>query len=417
MTFTIGDTIGAYRLVEQLGYGDMATVFKAHHAVLDRYVAVKVLSPLRKDDPDFLERFRREAQAVAQLTHPNIVPIYDFAEHEDWPYLVMKYVEGESLHTRLAWGRLPVGDCARILGAVGRALAYAHQHGILHRGLKPSNILLETHGDVFLADFGMARIAGRAATGATAKLVAESAEYASPEQLSGSETLDEHSDQYSLGVILFEMITGQLPFKADNALPVSQQHLSLLPPRPSELNPLVTPAMEDIILRALVKQPYGRFPTVTEMVEAFQRAAAPPRPPTAPIRLTPTPSSAFEDETTVLTPAQLHGKDISVMLVLQPTGQLFFLSGKEEYWLGRSEPTRPFKPDLDLAEMQGMEQGVSRKHGTLRFDQGRLLYTDMNSSNGSRINGEKLRPEIPVVLNDGDELCLGRMVFRVYFSS
>ena len=414
MTFTIGDTIGAYRLVEQLGYGDMATVFKAYHEVLDRYVAVKILSALRRDDPGFLERFRREAQVVARLDHPNIVPVYDFAEHGGWPYLVMKYVEGETLHTRLVWGRLPIGDCARILGAVGSALAYAHQHGVLHRGLKPANILLETQGDVFLADFGMARMAGRAATGATAKLVAESAEYASPEQI-GAGDLDEHSDQYSLAVILFEMVTGQLPFKADNALPISQQHLSMLPPRPSGLNPQVTPAMEDIILRALVKFPTGRFLTVMEMVEAFQRAAAPPRPPTAPIRLAST--SASDDETTVLVPAQLRGKDISMMLVLQPTGQLFFLSGKEEYWVGRSEPTRPFMPDLDLAEVQGMEQGVSRQHGILRFDQGRLLYTDMNSSNGSRINGEKLRPEIPVVLQDSDELCLGRMVFRIYFST
>ena len=414
MTFTIGDTIGAYRLVEQLGHGDMATVFKAYHEVLDRYVAVKILSALRRDDPGFLERFRREAQVVARLDHPNIVPVYDFAEHGGWPYLVMKYVEGETLHTRLVWGRLPIGDCARILGAVGSALAYAHQHGVLHRGLKPANILLETQGDVFLADFGMARMAGRAATGATAKLVAESAEYASPEQI-GAGDLDEHSDQYSLAVILFEMVTGQLPFKADNALPISQQHLSMLPPRPSGLNPQVTPAMEDVILRALVKFPTGRFLTVMEMVEAFQRAAAPPRPPTAPIRLAST--SASDDETTVLVPAQLRGKDISMMLVLQPTGQLFFLSGKEEYWVGRSEPTRPFMPDLDLAEVQGMEQGVSRQHGILRFDQGRLLYTDMNSSNGSRINGEKLRPEIPVVLQDSDELCLGRMVFRIYFST
>lgn len=414
MTFTIGDTIGAYRLVEQLGHGDMATVFKAYHEVLDRYVAVKILSALRRDDPGFLERFRREAQVVARLDHPNIVPVYDFAEHGGWPYLVMKYVEGETLHTRLVWGRLPIGDCARILGAVGSALAYAHQHGVLHRGLKPANILLETQGDVFLADFGMARMAGRAATGATAKLVAESAEYASPEQI-GAGDLDEHSDQYSLAVILFEMVTGQLPFKADNALPISQQHLSTLPPRPSGLNPQVTPAMEDVILRALVKFPTGRFLTVMEMVEAFQRAAAPPRPPTAPIRLAST--SASDDETTVLVPAQLRGKDISMMLVLQPTGQLFFLSGKEEYWVGRSEPTRPFMPDLDLAEVQGMEQGVSRQHGILRFDQGRLLYTDMNSSNGSRINGEKLRPEIPVVLQDSDELCLGRMVFRIYFST
>jgi len=408
MPFAVGETIGTYRIVATLGEGGTASVFKAYHAALDRYVALKTLYPAFKDDSTFLARFQREARVVAKLDHPNIVPIYDFAEHEGVPYLVMKFIEGETLATHLREGSLPVVECSRILGAVGAALTYAHQHGVLHRDLKSSDLLLENDGNVYLSDFGLSRI--KAGTGVTSGLVPGSPYYMSPEQGRGGVELDERSDQYSLGVVLYEMTTGQLPFTAGNAFSIIQDHLSTPPPPPSLANRRITRPLDEVILRALSKNPADRFPNIKTFVETFQKSVAPPRPATAPIRL----DDAATRELLMDPVWGLGG--VPLMLVHQLGKVSFELKGRNEYWLGRSEPSRPFKPELDLAGHQGMEMGVSRKHGVLRLEGGRLYYTDMKSSNGSRVNGVRLRPEIPMLLKDGDEVCLGRFVFRIYFA-
>src|SRR5260370_28159792 len=159
MAFVIGESVGPYRITEQLGQGGMATVYRAYHANLDRYVAIKVLHPAFKEDPNFLTRFQREAQIVARLEHPNIVPIYDYSDHDGQPYLVMKFIEGQTLKARVAEKPLPLQDVVRMLESVGQALTYAHSAGILHRDIKPSNILLEKGVEPYLADFGLARIA------------------------------------------------------------------------------------------------------------------------------------------------------------------------------------------------------------------------------------------------------------------
>src|SRR5574341_2379059 len=146
MTLKIGENVGAYRIISQLGQGGMATVYKAYHANLDRYVAIKVLHPAFKEDKSFLARFEREARVLAKLEHPNIVPIYDFAEHEGQPYLVMKYVEGETLKGRLTKGPVTLSETLKIVDAVGSALAFAHKQGILHRDIKPSNVIITHDG-------------------------------------------------------------------------------------------------------------------------------------------------------------------------------------------------------------------------------------------------------------------------------
>jgi len=289
---------------------------------------------------------------------------------------------------------------------VGAALQYAHKRGIVHSHLKPSNILLATDGNVLLTDFGVARLA-------TVDFSYASPNYISPEQARSPSDLDGRSDQYALGVVLFEALTGVLPFRDADARGVIQQHQQSLPPRPAELKPDLAKAVEAVILRALAKDPAQRFPDIAALVAAFQKAASPPRPPTVPLR------NAEGTQVLPMTadlPAELveNPAGMTVMLMM-PAGQMFKLSGKTEYSLGRSEPTRPAKPDVDLAEWQGMELGVSRRHGRLHFDSGRLYYTDLNSSNGSRVNGAGLYSEIPVALEDGDEICLGKIAFRVYF--
>jgi len=159
MTLTIGENVGPYRVIAQLGQGGMATVYKAYHASLDRYVAIKVLHPAFKEDTTFLARFQREARVLAKLEHPNIIPIYDFADHEGHPYLVMKYVEGETLKARLGQGPVALAETLKVVDAVGSALAYAHKQGILHRDIKPSNVIITDEGHYYLSDFGLARIA------------------------------------------------------------------------------------------------------------------------------------------------------------------------------------------------------------------------------------------------------------------
>jgi serine/threonine protein kinase len=406
MVLPEGATVGSYRIVGRLGEGSLATAYKAYHPALDRHVILKVLKAGPNDDPSLRVRFQHEARHVARLDHPNIVPVLDFLELDGLLCLITKFVDGETLKDRLVRGPLALDECGRMLGGVGAALQHAHDLGVVHCDLKPSNIIIGLDGNVYLTDFGVARLA-------TADLSHASPDYVSPEQARNAPQLDGRADQYALGVVMFEALTGVLPFRADDARGVIHQHLLSLPPQPSAINPKLSQSVEDVILRALAKHTHQRFADVAALVAAFLKAAAPPRPPTAPLR--PRESTQVLPNTIEFEPERVeHGADVTVMLMM-PGGQMFKLSGKNEYQMGRSEPTRPFKPDVDLADWQGMELGVSRRHGQLHFDNGRLYYTDLKSSNGSRVNGAGLYAEIPVALNDGDEICLGKIAFRVYF--
>jgi serine/threonine protein kinase len=157
--FVVGESIGPYRITKQLGVGGMATVWKAYHPALDRYVAIKVLHPSFKEDPQFTTRFQREARIVAKLIHPHIVPIYDFSQHEGMSYLVMRYIDGRTLKALLKEGSLPLDRMMEIVEPAGQALAYAHDQGVLHRDIKPSNFIISSEGEIFLTDFGLARMA------------------------------------------------------------------------------------------------------------------------------------------------------------------------------------------------------------------------------------------------------------------
>jgi serine/threonine protein kinase len=401
-----GATVGSYRIVEKLGESSLATVYKAYHPSLDRYVTLRVLKAGPSDDPTLRLRFQDEARQVARLDHPNILPVHDFLEMDGHLCLVKKYVAGETLKDRLQRGPLPVDECGRLLGGVGAALQHAHDHGVVHCDLKPSNIVLGMDGNVYVTDFGVARLA-------TGDLSHASPDYVSPEQARGASELDGRSDQYALGVVIFEALTGVLPFRAGDARSVIHQHLLMLPPSPGALNPQISQAVEDVILRALAKDPHQRYPDVAALVAAFLKAAAPSRPPTAPLRQRE--GTQVLPVTSEISPDPVEDAAGATVMLMMPGGQMFKLSGKTEYSVGRSEPTRPFKPDVDLADRQGMELGVSRRHGKLHFDTGRLYYTDLKSSNGSRVNGAGLYSEIPVALEDGDEICLGKIAFRIYF--
>jgi serine/threonine protein kinase len=273
MSFSNGENVGPYRVVEQLGSGGMATVFKAYHANLDRYVAIKVLHPAFKQDPQFLTRFQREARIVARLQHPAIVPVYDFNEHNGQPYLVMRFIEGETLKARLSRGDLPLPEVRRVLQPVGEALQYAHGQGVLHRDVKPSNILLTPDGQVFLADFGLARIAQAGESTLSQDALVGTPQYISPEQARGDSNLDARTDIYSLGVVLYELLIGRVPYQADTPYAVIHDHIYAPLPLPRSIKPGFPESLERVLLKALAKERDDRYASVAELMTAFETAA------------------------------------------------------------------------------------------------------------------------------------------------
>ena len=296
MSFAVGENVGAYRIVEQLGQGGMATVFKAYHPALDRYVAIKVLHPFFMQDPGFLTRFQREARIVARLDHPHIVPIYDSAEHRGHPYLVMRFIEGETLKARTQRGPLDFAETLRIITAIGQALTYAHAQGVLHRDIKPSNALLSTEGGVYLTDFGLARMAEAGESTISRDMVAGTPHYISPEQAKGDPGLDARTDIYSLGVVLYELLVGQVPFTADTPYAIIHDHIFSPLPLPRSLNPELSEPLERLLLKALAKDPADRYQTVAGLVAALGSALAPPPPPVAETVVAPPPTELLPRE-------------------------------------------------------------------------------------------------------------------------
>jgi len=272
MPFVDGENVGPYRIISQLGQGGMATVFKAYHPALDRYVAIKVLHPAFMGDPGFLARFQREAKVVASLDHPNIVPVYDYAEHSGRPYLVMKFVEGETLKARMTRGPLSREEGLRIIERTGAGLAYAHNKGILHRDIKPSNVLLTPDGSVYLADFGLARIAEAGESTLSSDTMLGTPQYISPEQARGEKNLDAGTDIYSFGVVLYELVVGRVPFSADTPFSIIHDHIYKPLPLPRSINPTVPEGVERVLLKALAKSRKDRYAKVEELVSAFREA-------------------------------------------------------------------------------------------------------------------------------------------------
>src|SRR5215471_4133003 len=280
--------LGKYELQQRLGQGSMAEVWKALDTQLQRFVAIKLLHANLQVDPNFITRFQREAQLIASLHHPNIVKIHDFqvaaiAETGDpLAYMVMDYVEGQTLAAYIrstsASGRFPAAvDIVHLFVAIGQAIDYAHQKGMLHRDIKPANILLDSRntirnpmGEPILTDFGVAKLLGMS-TSALSGTAVGTPLYISPEQARGLPG-DERSDLYSLGVILYEILTGVTPFRGDTPIAVIAQQVNAVPPSPSLINPHITPALAAVVLRSIAKDPNARFPSAMAMVTAFSEA-------------------------------------------------------------------------------------------------------------------------------------------------
>src|SRR5687768_5178528 len=232
----IGKQLGKYQIISLIGRGGMAELYKAYQPNMERYVALKILHTYIAEDPDSLERFKQEAKHIARLRHENILPVYDFGEDEGFPYLVMPFVENKSLADAMRGKRLSISQVCKIVFDIASALYYAHQHGIVHLDVKPSNILIDQQGHCDLIDFGLARIFQETPGNFFASSIMGTPAYMSPEQARGDQT-DHRSDIYSLGIVLYEMATGRVPYEAETVAALLYMHIRGALPPPRVVNP------------------------------------------------------------------------------------------------------------------------------------------------------------------------------------
>jgi serine/threonine protein kinase len=407
MESLVNKTLGGYSLVEELGKGGMAVVYKAYQPKLERWVAVKVLNPIYtadEDESEILTRFQREARAIAALRHPNILTIHDYGEEEGLAYIVMEYVEAGTLKDRLTGDPFDWKRAVNLAMGLGRALAYAHDQGIIHRDVKPANVLLPREDWPLLADFGLVKLqqARRALTQPGMTLGTPA--YTSPEQAVG-EAVDHRADIYALGVVLFEMVTGRLPFESDKPFEVLLMHMNEPPPRPRDLVTDMPEIVEDAILKALAKSPDDRYDQMSEMVSDLDSAWS--------VALTTQQvMSPRADETLHQATMQI---DMSQSFLTGPrfviagTGALLSIPPKDEVLIGRADPC-----DIDLSTYGGSTAGVSRQHARLlRKDDGWAIE-DLRSTNGTYVNDQRLTPHQPIPLNDGDNVQCGKLAMTFH---
>ena len=267
---------GRYELLEKIGVGGMAVVYKAKCHLLERYVAVKILRPELVENEEFVARFKRESQSAASLSHPNIVNIYDVGQEGDIHYIVMEYVDGKTLKEYIhEKGRLSSEEAVRICSQICSALYHAHNNNIVHRDIKPQNILLGRDGTAKVADFGIARAVTSATVTMAGANVMGSVHYFSPEQARGG-YVDKKSDIYSLGIVLYEMMTGVVPFEGDSAISVALKHIQEKVTPPEEINPDIPKSIQYIIERAIEKDLSKRYGDAEEMLSDLKRALKEP---------------------------------------------------------------------------------------------------------------------------------------------
>jgi serine/threonine protein kinase len=266
----IGRKLGKYEVIELLGQGGMATVYKGYQQDIDRYVAIKVLPPHPGQDMQFVERFMLEARTIARLQHPHILPVYDFGTEDDILYLAIAYVQGGSLSDRIDRGPMPLQEVERVLSQLAAALDYAHRQGVIHRDIKPDNILLDGEGNVLLADFGIAKlVGGDTRLTATGGLIGTPA-YIAPEQGQGL-PISSSADIYSLGVVVYEMITGQQPYAAETPMQVVLKHMTEPVPSITAATEGLPLMLEEVMHRVLAKNPADRYETAAEFAQDFRR--------------------------------------------------------------------------------------------------------------------------------------------------
>jgi serine/threonine protein kinase len=446
----LGKALGQYQVVELIGQGGMARVYKAYHAALDRYVAIKVI-PTRTEsaqEQDFLQRFTNEARLIAKLAHPHIVPIHDFGEDAGWAYIVMEFISSGTIRERLMQAeatrmRLNLQWVLKVIEQAAEALDFAHASGIVHRDVKPGNMLLRSEDYLLLSDFGIATIlAARRATSLAGGGSVGTPQYMAPEQAVPGGVVDGRADIYSLGVVFFQCVAGQLPFMADTPMALVMKHANQPPPRPTALVPGLPVNIERIILKAMAKDPTQRYPRAAAMAADLRiaRSELPANPRGAMPTLPPNPAitGAYGLYPAVQPPMgtpgapgtcfrcgaannpqhhfctscgyDLSGRRAAVDQYRLPDGRilrcrLIFRNGPllgRVYLLHQDTTTLGRTTGNDVLIPDGT---VSRRHACLSFAGGAWYVEDVGSSNGTWVNGARVQR--PTRLEHGDEVRLG----------
>jgi serine/threonine protein kinase len=401
-----GKTIGGYQIGEEIGQGGMAVVHRAHQPQLDRWVAIKILQATEASGEEFLARFRREARAIAALRHPNILTIYDYGEERGAAFIVMEYVPGGTLKASLTRQPMEWPDVAPLVIPVGRALAYAHSQGIVHRDVKPANVLLARADWPLLADFGLVKLIGQERGITRPGVSIGTPAYHSPEQAAGEDT-DHRSDIYALGVVLYELLTGRLPFEAQSPVQMMMQRIHEPPIPPRRLNPRITPQLEADILRALARDQAARHPTMDALVNDLSRL------PGAPGRAAWPPSQATAPDGPT---ARIGASSPTAgpRLVVTGTGATLPIPPQGEVLIGRADPGVTPQPDVDLGPHGGSQAGVSRHHARLLYGPEGWLLEDLHSTNGTFLNNTPVRPGQPVRVRSDDVIRCSQLTLVFY---
>ena len=413
----LGSKFGPYELVDYLGYGAMAQVFKARHIQLNRFAAIKILHPHFASDPDFVRQFTDEAQNLALLRHPNIVQVYDVDILGNQPYLAMEFIDGPTLksiveknrekHTRLSLIR-----SLRIIYSIGLALSYAHQRDVIHRDVKPSNVMVESSGRVVLTDFGLARLTTRQRETETGTIKGTPA-YMSPEQALGQAS-HPRSDIYSLGVIFYELLTGDLPFNDENPIAIAMKHVTepLMPPR--SIVPEIPEDVEKIVIQAMFKNPNERYRTVNEFLHDLTRVRLKIKTTRLNTASLSSIKSSLDQVASWMAPERPDDQiGLQVCLHFVDTGQILDLELNKEYTIGRKHKSQPIVPDIDLSQFKAYEWGISRLHASLSVRPTGVSITDIGSSNGTWLRGNRLPPNQAFQLEHGEIIYLGKLKIQL----
>jgi serine/threonine protein kinase len=393
MSFLIGKILGPYIIQAQLGQGGMATVYKAYHPELDRHVAIKVIDASLAKEKDFIERFKREARVIANFDNVHIVPVYDLGQYKGQPFYVLKLINGPTLRERMKKAPLSNREILDIVLAVGDALQYAHGCGVLHRDIKPSNVMIAREGKIYLTDFGLAKLIENS-TSLTGEKIIGTPHYISPEQAQNVQKIDEGTDIYSFGVMIYEMVVGCLPFDGKTAFSIIEDHIRRLPPLPTSIKPDLPKEVEAVILKAIAKNRNDRYDSITSLVKAFQKAWVSSHTDLRPI-----------PETENATHRQ--------PMLLSERGDRFLLSLKKNS-LGRNTGGKNIINDIDLTSLD-VKKIVSRLHARILVENNEFYLQDLNSHNGTFVDGERIAPDQPRKLKSGDVIEFGSKGVKLKF--